>query len=94
MRFNIKFQFKIFLHKSCFNKLYCKYVKSVLIGVDTEGRFIDEKKNSQINFTIDPYQSQPFFDIDLKITNEIFSLGIIIHFVLVFISQLKRGNDV
>ena len=44
---------------------------------DTEGRFIDDKKQiSQINFTIDPYQSQPVFDIDLKITNEKFRLGI------------------
>jgi hypothetical protein len=44
---------------------------------NTEGRFIDDKKQiSQINFTIDPYQSQPVFDIDLKITNEKFRLGI------------------
>ena len=44
---------------------------------DTECRFIDDKKSiSQIKFPIDPNQTQPVFDIDLKITNEKFTLGI------------------
>ena len=44
---------------------------------DLEGRFIeDRKKSSPMIITVNPYQSDPVFLVDLKINNEEFTVGI------------------
>ena len=45
--------------------------------VDSEGRFIDErKKQFPIQLLTDPHQAQPIFQLDKLIKNETFTLGI------------------
>ena len=54
-----------------------RYELKYIVYVDPAGRFIDERtKSAPITITVDPYQKEPIFDIDQKIKNETFTLGI------------------